>query len=66
MYDPERFQDFMSKVKPEPGVSGGKCLSRGGAPTVYEGGWKPRRIEVLEFSRIRVFEESYSDGGYNA
>jgi uncharacterized protein (DUF1330 family) len=59
IYDLERYQDFMEKVKPALEAAGAKYLSRGGAHKVYEGDWVPRRIVLIEFPSVEVFEEFY-------
>ena len=62
--DPKQYQEFMSGVKPALERAGGKYLARGGAHKVYEGDWQPRRIVLLEFPSIAVFETFYSDATY--
>ena len=59
IYDVERYQDFMSNVKPALETVGAKYLSRGGTHKVYEGDWNPRRIVLLEFPSVDAFEEFY-------
>lgn len=60
----ERYQDFMAQIKPALEAAGAKYLSRGGAHRVYEGDWIPRRIVLLEFPSLVVFEEFYSGEAY--
>lgn len=57
--DAERYQDFMSQVKPALEQSGGRYLARGGAHKVYEGDWSRRRIVVPEFPLVAAFEAFY-------
>jgi len=57
--DSERYQHFMSQVKPALEAAGGRYLARGGAHKVYEGDWNPRRIVVLEFPSVAAFEAFY-------
>ena len=59
IYDLKRYQDFMEKVKPVLEAAGAKYLSRGGAHKIYEGDWVPRRIVLIEFPSIDMFEEFY-------
>ena len=59
IFNHERYQEFMTKVKPELEAAGAKYLSRGGDHKVYEGDWNPRRIVLLEFPSIHAFEEFY-------
>jgi uncharacterized protein (DUF1330 family) len=42
----------MSAVKPALEAAGAKYLARGGAHTIYEGDWEPRRIVLLEFASL--------------
>lgn len=57
--DPVRYQEFMGGVKPALEAAGAKYLARGGAHTVYEGDWEPRRIVLLEFPSIAAWEAFY-------
>ena len=57
IHNPERYQEFMSQVKPALEAAGARYLSRGGAHKVYEGDWIPRRIVLFEFPSVAVFEE---------
>ncbi len=57
--DPDRYQDFMKKVKPALDEAGARYLARGGAHKVYEGDWSPRRIVLLEFPSVAAWEAFY-------
>ena len=57
--DPDRYQEFMKKVKPALDEAGARYLARGGAHKVYEGGWSPRRIVLLEFPSVAAWESFY-------
>jgi len=57
--DLERYQHFMSQVKPALEEAGGRYLARGGALKVHEGDWSPRRIVLLEFPSVAAFEAFY-------
>lgn len=57
--DPNRYQDFMTKVKPALAEAGARYLARGGAHKVYEGDWSPRRIVLLEFPSVVAWESFY-------
>jgi len=57
--DMARYLEFMKAVKPEVEAAGGKYLVRGGAHTVYEGDWQPRRIVLFEFPSLAAFEAFY-------
>ncbi|WP_432696093.1 DUF1330 domain-containing protein [Marinobacterium sp. YM272] len=64
IYDPKRYQDFMSQVKPVIESCGGKYLSRGGAHKVFEGDWEPRRIVLFEFPSQEALEGFYYSDVY--
>jgi uncharacterized protein (DUF1330 family) len=57
--DPERYQEFMTKVKPALAEAGARYLARGGPHKVYEGDWTPRRIVLLEFPSVAAWEAFY-------
>ncbi len=57
--DPERYQEFMTKVKPAITQAGARYLVRGGSHKVYEGDWTPRRLVLLEFPSLAAFEAFY-------
>jgi uncharacterized protein (DUF1330 family) len=57
--DPDRYQDFMQKVKPALAEAGARYLARGGAHKAYEGDWSPRRIVLLEFPSVAAWESFY-------
>lgn len=57
--DPQKYQEFMSGVKPALEAAGAKYLARGGAHKVYEGDWEPRRIVLLEFPSVEAWESFY-------
>ena len=62
--DADRYQDFMRQVKPALEAAGARYLARGGAHTVHEGDWSPRRIVILEFPSIAVWEGFYTGPVY--
>lgn len=64
--NPQRYQDFMDQVKPALEAAGARYLSRGGVHKVYEGDWMPRRIVLIEFPSVGVFEEFYYGDVYQS
>ena len=62
--DPERYQEFMTAVKPALAEAGARYLARGGPHKVYEGDWVPRRIVLLEFPSIAAWEAFYFGPAY--
>ena len=47
--DPVKYEDYKKLVPASIALYGGRYLTRGGATTVLEGGWTPKRVVVLEF-----------------
>ena len=62
--DSAKYQEFMAGVKPALEQVGARYLVRGGAHTVHEGDWQPRRIVLLEFPSIAEWEEFYNGPVY--
>jgi uncharacterized protein (DUF1330 family) len=62
--DMARYQEFMAGVKPALERVGAKYLARGGADTVREGDWEPRRIVLLEFPSVDAWEAFYQGPTY--
>jgi uncharacterized protein (DUF1330 family) len=62
--DPVRYGGFMAGVKPALEQAGAKYLARGGAHTVYEGDWQPRRIVLIEFPSLQAWEDFYNGPVY--
>jgi uncharacterized protein (DUF1330 family) len=62
--DMARYQEFMAGVKPALERVGAKYLARGGAHTVHEGDWEPRRIVLLEFPSVDAWETFYQGPAY--
>lgn len=57
--DPDRYQNFMKKVKPALEAAGARYLARGGAHKVYAGDGTPRRIVLLEFLSVAAWAFFY-------
>jgi len=62
--DMARYQSFMAQVKPALEAAGGRYLARGGAHTVHEGDWTPRRIVLLEFPSPDAWNVFYAGPVY--
>jgi len=62
--DADRYREFMAAVKPALDEVGARYLVRGGAHKVYEGDWQPRRIVLLEFPSVEVWEAFYNGATY--
>lgn len=64
IHDAAQYQEFMSGVTPALEKAGAKYLARGGSHRIYEGDWTPRRIVLLEFPSVAVWEEFYNGPTY--
>jgi uncharacterized protein (DUF1330 family) len=62
--DAARYQDFMRQVKPALDDAGATYLARGGALSVYEGDWAPRRVVILPFPSVAAWETFYNGPVY--
>jgi len=62
--DLQRYQEFMTSVKPALEAAGAKYLARGGPHKVHEGDWTPRRIVLLEFPSVAAWEAFYNGTTY--
>jgi len=62
--DLQRYQEFMTSVKPALEAAGAKYLTRGGPHKVHEGDWTPRRIVLLEFPSVAAWEAFYNGTTY--
>jgi uncharacterized protein (DUF1330 family) len=62
--DIERYQEFMSRVKPALEQAGARYLARGGPHRIHEGDWVPRRIVLLEFPSVAAWETFYNGATY--
>ena len=62
--DPER----AARYRPISGASverhGGRFLARGGAISVLEGSWDPKRVVVIEFPSVEKAREWYESEDY--
>jgi uncharacterized protein (DUF1330 family) len=58
--DMARYQEFMAGVKPALEAAGARYLARGGAHTVYEGDWEPRRLVLIEFPSSKLRRRTIS------
>ena len=58
--DLAQYKQFMDAVKPALEAVGAKYLVRGGPHQVHEGDWEPRRIVLLEFPSLEVWEDFYN------
>lgn len=62
--DPEAFERYRQAVPATITAHGGRYLARGGALTVLEGDWSPRRCVVLEFPDRARFQAWWDSPEY--
>lgn len=62
--DMAQYQQFMQGVKPALEAAGARYLARGGAHTVHEGDWMPRRIVIIEFPSVAAWDAFYNGATY--
>ena len=64
IHDMARYQEYMAEVKPALEAAGARYLARGGAHTVYEGDWEPRRLVLVEFPSSKAADDFYNSEAY--
>jgi uncharacterized protein (DUF1330 family) len=62
--DPARFAEYRERVPATLAAYGGRFLVRGGAHEVVEGGWRPRRLVILEFPSLAQAHRWYESEEY--
>jgi uncharacterized protein (DUF1330 family) len=64
--DPVRYEEYRKLAPAAIAQYGGRYLVRGGASTVLEGDWQPKRIVVLEFPDADAARRFYDSPEYRA
>ena len=64
--DPARFEEYKRAAAPTVARYGGRYLVRGGALSVVEGSWEPRRLVVLEFESVERARQWIQSPEYQA
>ena len=64
--DPDVYEDYRRQVGAVIEKYGGRYLVRGGASEVFEGGWRPNRLIVLEFPDMDALRRWYQSDDYQA
>ena len=62
--DSAAYEEYRQQVPATIAASGGRYLVRGGALTVLEGGWSPKRCVVLEFPSMAQLKAWYDSPAY--
>ena len=64
--DASRYEDYKRLAQAAVAHHGGRYLVRGGETQVFEGGWQPNRIVVLEFPTMAQARAFYDSPEYAA
>ena len=62
--DSAAYEEYRQQVPATIAAFGGRYLVRGGALTVLEGGWSPKRCVVLEFPSMAQLKAWYDSPAY--
>jgi uncharacterized protein (DUF1330 family) len=62
--DSAGYEDYRRQVTATITAFGGRYLVRGGAHTVLEGDWSPKRCVILEFPNMAQLEAWYDSPAY--
>ena len=62
--DPALFEEYRKGVPETVAAFGGRFIVRGGAITVAEGDWQPKRLAVLEFPDVAAAKAWYASPAY--
>ncbi len=62
--DHKTYDEYRKRVLPLIEKFGGKFIVRGGAHEVLEGGWKPKRVVVIQFPDMAAARTWYSSPEY--
>jgi uncharacterized protein (DUF1330 family) len=62
--DPSRYERYKDLAGPVVAKHGGRYLARGGATTVLEGSWQPKRFVILEFPSVEKAKEWWASSDY--
>ena len=62
--DPAGYEEYRLQVPATIAAHGGRYLARGGAITVLEGSWSPKRCVILEFPGMAEFKAWWDSPEY--
>lgn len=62
--DAERYKDYIQMSPVSIRKFGGKFIARGGTVEVFEGGWQPKRLVLLEFPDAEAARSWYHSEEY--
>ena len=64
IHDAEQYELYKQATPAAVAAGGGRFIARGGALTVLEGDWQPKRIVLLEFPDLEAAERFYESPEY--
>ncbi len=64
IHDAEQYELYKQASPAAVAAGGGRFIARGGALTVLEGDWQPKRIVLLEFPDMEAAERFYESPEY--
>lgn len=64
IHDAEQYELYKQASPAAVAAGGGRFIARGGALTVLEGDWQPKRIVLLEFQDMEAAERFYESPEY--
>jgi uncharacterized protein (DUF1330 family) len=64
--DPVKYDQYKALAPAAIARHGGRYLVRGGATSVLEGDWRPKRVVVLEFPSLAAAKAFYDSPEYRA
>ena len=62
--DPAGYEEYRRRVQATVAQYGGRYLVRGGPAETLEGGWRPRRLVVIEFPSLAQARAWYDSDEY--
>jgi uncharacterized protein (DUF1330 family) len=66
IHDPATYEEYRKRVPATIEKYGGRYLIRGGAVETREGGWRPKRLAVVEFPSMDRARAWYDSPEYTA
>jgi uncharacterized protein (DUF1330 family) len=66
IHDPKLYEEYRRRVPTTIDKYGGRYLIRGGAVETKEGGWRPKRLAVVEFPSMQKARAWYDSPEYTA
>ena len=64
--NPDAYEEYRRLAGASVEQHGGRYVARGGQTAVFEGGWSPRRLVILEFPSLDQARRWYESEEYDA